>query len=53
MSFFKLSHDIYYYLSNGVYSKGLENKDILKIKRVLKNEQSHYNESYYLTNKGI
>ena len=35
------------------YSKGLENKDILKIKRVLKNAQSHYNESYYLTNKGI
>ena len=36
----------------GVYSKGLENKDILKIKRILKNAQSH-NESYYLTNKGI
>ena len=36
MSFFKLAHDIYYYLSNGVYSKVLENKDILKIKIVLK-----------------
>ena len=36
MSFFKLAHDIYYYLSNGVYSKVLENKDILKIKMVLK-----------------
>ena len=30
MSFFKLARDIYYYLSNGVYSKGLENKDIWK-----------------------
>ena len=53
MSFFKLAHDIYYYLSNEVHLKGLENKYILKIKRVFKNAQSHYNESYYLTNKGI
>ena len=37
----------------GYIKKGLENKDILKIKRVLNDAQSHYNESYYLTNKGI
>ena len=41
MSFFKLAHEIYYYLSNGVFSKGLENKDTLKIKRVLKNAIYH------------
>ena len=52
ISFFKLAHDIYY-LSNEVHLKGLENKYILKIKRVFKNAQSHYNESYYLTNKCI
>ena len=55
MSFFKLAHNIIYTIiyEMGGYSKGLENKDKLKIKRVLKNAQSHYNESYYLTNKGI
>ena len=42
---FKLAHDIYYYLSNGVYSKRVENKDILKIKRVLK-MRNHTKESY-------